>query len=120
MQFTVFKVLAHDAIMFPVWWYARGLMLMLRWCATAIKDYAQYFAINIWIKNILVPMFGQSDWQSRLISIFMRSVQIVGRTFALVLVLLVIALALAVYIVAPIFLALQFAYHVVGSLAYAS
>ena len=77
-------------------------------------------AISVWIKNIFVPMFGQNDWQSRLISIFMRSVQIVGRSIGLVIIAVAVALALVVYITAPIFVALQAAYHVIGSLLYVS
>ncbi|MEK7183349.1 MAG: hypothetical protein AAB776_01805 [Patescibacteria group bacterium] len=120
MQPAIFKDVLLDIVMFPVWWYSRGLLLMLQWCVDTLKGYAKYMAISVWIKNIFVPMFGQNDWQSRLISIFMRSVQIVGRSIGLVIIAVAVALALVVYITAPIFVALQAAYHVIGSLLYVS
>ena len=120
MQPAVFKDVLLDIVMFPVWWYSRGLLLMLRWCVETLKGYAKYFAIGIWIKNIFVPMFGQHDWQSRLISIFMRIVQIVGRSIGLAVMAVGICLALLLYIAAPIFVALQAAFHVLGSLLYVS
>ena len=120
MQPAVFKDVLLDIFMFPVWWYSRGLLLMLRWCGQTLKGYAKYLAISVWMKNIFVPMFGQNDWQSRLISIFMRSVQIVARSFALVIIAGGVALALAIYIALPILVVLQAAYHIIGSLVYVS
>lgn len=120
MQPAVFKDVLLDIIGFPVWWYSRGLLLMFKWCADTLKGYARYMAISVWIKNIFVPMFGQNDWQSRLISIFMRSVQIVGRSIGLMVIAVGVTLALLLYIALPIFVMLQVAYHVIGSLVYVS
>ncbi len=59
---------------------------------------------GLWLKNIFVPMFGQYDWQGRLVSFFMRLVQVVVRSVALVfwliacLVLFVLWLALPVVV----------------------
>jgi len=55
-------------------------------------------AIGVWTKNIFVPMFGMHDWQSRIISFFMRVVQIIGRSIALFLLTLIILFALALYV----------------------
>jgi len=35
--------------------------------------------LTIWIKNIFRPMFGQYDWQGRIISFFVRVFQIIVR-----------------------------------------
>jgi hypothetical protein len=72
-----------DLIYFPLWWYTVGAVRALRWCFDLIKDGNDDLAPAIWISNILTPMYGQYDWQGRLISFFMRSVQIVFRLFAL-------------------------------------
>lgn len=92
---------------------------MFQGSVTTLRGYAKYFAIEVWIKNIFVPMFGQRDWQSRLISVCMRLVQIIGRTLALVVVTLGIVLVSVMYLVAPIAVMLLLAYNVVGSLLYA-
>jgi hypothetical protein len=120
MQPAVFKDVLLDIVMFPLWWYSRGLVLMLKWSGDTLKGYAKYMAIGVWIQNIFVPMFGQHDWQSRLISIFMRLVQIVGRSFGLMIVAIIVIGALGLYVALPIFLFLQAAYHVIGSLVYVS
>lgn len=120
MQPAVIKDVLLDIVMFPVWWYSRGLILMLRRAADTLKGYAKYMAIGVWIQNMFVPMFGQHDWQSRLISIFMRLVQIVGRSFGLMIIAIMVIGALGLYITLPIFLCLQAAYHVIGSFMYVS
>ncbi|MFZ2681970.1 MAG: hypothetical protein WAZ14_02675 [Patescibacteria group bacterium] len=120
MQLALFKDIFFDVLMFPVWWYSRGLVLMWRWCQATALGYAKYMAIGVWMRNILVPMFGQRDWQSRLISIFMRLVQIFGRTFGLLVIwsgILVLGLA---YIVGPMLVVSQVVYHVLGILTYGS
>ena len=118
MQPAVFRDIFLDIILFPVWWYSRGLVLMLEGCLATLQGYAKYMAVGVWMKNIFVPMFGTSDWQSRLISVFMRSVQIVGRSFALVAIAFGIGLVFLIYLVAPILLMLLTAYNVIGSLLY--
>jgi hypothetical protein len=119
MQPGVVVTLVTDILMFPVWWYSRGLLLMLRGAQETFVGYVKYFSIDVWIKNLFVPMFGQRDWQSRLISIFMRLVQIVGRSFGLFVVAGLILGVVGVYLVAPIALGVLAAYHLLGSLVYA-
>ena len=114
----MFSDVLLDLVMFPVWWYSRGLVLLLTSARNTLKSYAQYLAVAVWLKNIFVPMFGQNDWQSRLISIFMRSVQIVGRLLALAFIALGILLFVLAYLIAPITLMLLAAYNVIGSLLY--
>lgn len=120
MQPAVIREVLLDIVMFPVWWYSRGLILMMRWCSETLRGYARYLGIGVWMKNIFVPMFGQNDWQSRLISVFMRTVQIFGRTVALGVVAIIVMLIGMVYVAAPMFLGLEAAYHVIGSALYVS
>ena len=119
MQPAVLKDVLLDIVMFPVWWYSRGLLLCLRWSVATFQSYAKYFAVTLWMQNLFVPMFGQTDWQSRLISIFMRSVQIVGRSLALAMVTTGLVVALAAYMAGPILLALFTLYHGLGTWLYA-
>jgi len=39
----------------------------------------EQLAIDVWLKNLFVPMYGQYDFTGRLISFFVRFVQIIGR-----------------------------------------
>jgi len=116
---SVVVEVALDILKFPWWWYTSGLILALHWCWRTLTGYSRYLAIEIWIKNIFVPMFGQRDWQSRLISIFMRTVQIVGRSLVLAAISLGLVIIFAIYLFAPVVVIIFAVWNVVGSLAYA-
>lgn len=68
----------------PFWWYSKGLLYIIQTTWSLIDYYAKSLAINIWVKNIFVPMFGQRDWQSRIISFIVRLANIFFRSLILV------------------------------------
>lgn len=72
-----------DVVYFPIWWYTGGIKFMVSKCLDIIKGGNESLAPGLWLKNIFVPMFGQWDFQGRLISFFMRLVQVVARSIAL-------------------------------------
>ncbi len=72
-----------DIIYFPVWWYTKGVIGSLRWCFDLFVRGNENLAPGLWLQNLFVPMFGQFDWQGRIISFLMRLVQIFARTVAL-------------------------------------
>jgi hypothetical protein len=104
-----------DILKFPLWWYTAGLWLMLQWSGRTVSGYARFFAIEVWIKNIFVPMFGQYDWQSRIISVFMRIVQIIGRSIALFIVMVLALLVVLIYLFGPVALVGLALYHLTSS-----
>lgn len=106
MYFIIFERLLLEAVVdvfyFPIWWYTGGLKHAFLWCYKLFKRGNNKLAPGLWLQNILVPMFGQFDWQGRIISFFMRLAQIIGRSVAL-LFWLVICLALFVgWILIPV------------------
>ena len=72
-----------DILYFPVWWYTKGAVHALRWCFNLLKTGNENLAPGLWLANLFVPMFGQFDWQGRIVSFLMRLVQIFARTVAL-------------------------------------
>ena len=68
---------------FPLWWYTKGAVHALRWCLNLLKRGNENLAPSLWLQNLFVPMFGQFDWQGRVLSFLMRLVQILARTVAL-------------------------------------
>ncbi len=72
-----------DLIYFPLWWYSGGALHAARSCFGLLKDGNQNLAPGLWLTNLFVPMFGQYDWQGRIISFFMRLVQLIARSIAL-------------------------------------
>ncbi len=105
-----------DVFLFPVWWYTKGLVLMVGWVVDTISDSARSLSLKVWLQNLFVPMYGRYDWQSRLISVFMRFIQIVFRLFALLVWTLVAFIAFLFYIAAPITLVILLLYHGFGSM----
>ena len=91
-----------DVLYFPLWWYTTGLLHVLKtlWGMLVRANYS--LAPGLWLKNIFVPMFGQTDWQGRFMSIFMRFVNVIGRSIALLFYTAFLLLLLAVWLVLPI------------------
>ena len=75
--------LIGDALYWPLWWYTEGLLNAGRFCLNEIVVQAERLGLTIWVANIFTPMFGQYDLEGRLISFFMRLVQIIIRGIAL-------------------------------------
>lgn len=91
-----------DCLYFPLWWYTRGLLQMIQtaltWCATGNR----HLAPGLWLQNIFVPMYGQYDFTGKMISFFMRSVQIFFRSIILGLYCFGCLLAVIAWIVFPV------------------
>lgn len=102
---------AADVLRFPVWWYSQGLARALTTGRDFVTAYANSLALSIWVKNIFVPMFGRHDWQSRIISVFMRVMNIFFRGIALVVLILLALVALVFYVALPMVSALFALYH---------
>ena len=112
----VFVDLFGGLIRWPVWWYTKGLVLTLKWAQVSITRYAGSIGLMVWIKNIFVPMYGLRDWQGRLISFFVRLVQIFFRGLFLCVYTFFLLFAVAVYVTVPILAVIQLFYHAVGPL----
>lgn len=77
-----FVDLVTSILKWPLWWYSTGLVAVFKSLWQMFSYQIKSMAVGVWIKNIFVPMFGQRDWQSRIISFIMRVVNIIGRSFA--------------------------------------
>lgn len=93
-----------DIFYFPVWWYSGGLVKAGRWCLGFLYGGVEMFAPGVWIKNVFVPMYGQYDWEGRIISFFMRVFQVIVRTVAMVIWLWVSMTIFFAYLLIPLFI----------------
>lgn len=91
-----------DLFYFPLWWYTSGLMRAFLWCVNFFQDGNQQLAPGLWLKNIFVPMYGQYDWQGRIISFLMRFVQVIFRFLGLMVWLVVCILLFFIWLVLPL------------------
>jgi hypothetical protein len=96
------KEIIGDILYFPIWWYSKGLERRLVGFVDMVKQANQEFSLTIWVKNLFVPMYGQNDWQGRIVSFFMRLAQIIGRLIMVGLWAIVGLALVALWIAAPI------------------
>lgn len=68
----------------PIWWYTWGLWKQLKAVMGSFTARQEALAVDVWLKNLFVPMYGQYDIAGRLISFFMRLVQSIGRIMVLI------------------------------------
>lgn len=91
-----------EIIYFPVWWYSVGFFRFFRNVRLFLRKRERSLGFLVWAKNIFVPMYGQSDFAGRLISFFMRLVQIIARGFILLLWIIFCLFSLVIWLALPI------------------
>jgi hypothetical protein len=105
-----------SVVRFPLWWYTRGLVNTATELFASIRKQATKLAIGVWIRNIFTPMYGRSDWQSRLISIIVRVAQICGRGLFLCVLTATYLLAFMAYLIVPVVAVFGMLFHLFGTL----
>ncbi|MBH41749.1 MAG: hypothetical protein CL685_03475 [Candidatus Magasanikbacteria bacterium] len=90
-------------VYFPVWWFTVGAKQTLFSCFHKIQQVNTSLAPGLWLKNMFVPMYGQTDFQGRLLSILMRFVNTVFRSIALLFSIFFILLFFVIWLVFPLF-----------------
>lgn len=108
---TIALDIGGDVLRFPLWWYSEGLRRTIVSIFDGVRGYARKLGVMVWLKNIFTPMFGRYDWQSRLISVFMRAVNVFGRGFVLSAIALMGVVFGVVYLVLPVLAAVFSLYH---------
>lgn len=94
--------LGGDILRFPAWWYGKGFLRAATYAIEFVQGYARTLGVMVWAKNIFVPMFGRYDWQSRIISVFMRLANVIGRGFVTMIVSFIVLGVFAVYVALPV------------------
>ncbi len=98
------KVIAQvlwDFLYFPLWWYSAGLFKTIRGVVGFCQNQESSIGFTIWLKNIFVPMYGQSDMAGRFVSFFIRVIQIIYRGFLMLFILVFAIGFLIFYLILP-------------------
>lgn len=69
----------EEFVLFPVWWYTRGLRLFLGSTMVRTMWGYQVSAVGVWMRNLFVPMYGDASVAGRVISFGLRVVMILVR-----------------------------------------
>ncbi len=91
-----------DILYFPFWWYSKGIIISFRFLLNRIKILNQTLGLSIWVRNWLKPMYGQYDYVGYLISIFIRTVQIIFRFIALIFMIVIYIFLFFIWVLGPI------------------
>lgn len=91
-----------EAAAAPWWWYARGLRAVLAWGGRTLRGWRRAVGLGLWARSLFVPMYGQDDWQGRIISFAMRLVILMGRLLELSLGAVAVLIAILAYLALPI------------------
>ncbi len=107
----IFIEIIGDIFYFPVWWYTSGAKGAFKNFLLRVHNAQKSLALLIWVKNIFKPMFGQYDWQGRIISFFMRLAQILFRSALFLLAFGGYFLLFLLWLAFPIFVVWMIAIH---------
>lgn len=100
-------VVIVEVLTFPWWWYTTGARGVIRWAGRLLRGWERAVGLRLWAKHLLTPMFGQTDWQGRIISFFMRLAVLIGRLLQVLLGALAVLIVIAVYLALPPFVILE-------------
>ena len=106
----VFQILG-EVLYFPIWWYSTGFLRQVMGIWNFWRQRERTLGLSVWIKNIFVPMYGQRDIASRIISFLVRLVQIIFRGLILVFWLTILLFLLVVWLAFPLGLLLALSFQ---------
>ena len=104
--------LIGDVVFFPLWWYTKGLLDMLKGQLHFLQNRQKGLALGVWVKNIFKPMFGQNDWQGLLISVVMRTFQIIVRSIVMVFWIIISLFIILFWILFPVLIFYQIIFQI--------
>jgi hypothetical protein len=109
-----FQLALSRVLRLPIWWYGQGIAAFLKRLSQAISDVSKTLAIRVWMKNLFIPMYGDTSFAGRTISFGIRLVMIVIRELGVVLFSLLLFVGLLVYAAALPVVIFGLLYHLLG------
>ena len=108
----IFGEIIRDVLFFPFWWYTAGLLAFISRLIVFLSNKQKSLGLFVWIKNIHRPMYGQTDWQGKLISLLIRLVQVVVRGLVMIFWLIVALILFLTWIFLPVFVLYQIFFQI--------
>jgi hypothetical protein len=105
-----------ELVLLPVWWYTTGLGLVLAWTGRSFKGSVKFFDLDVWVKNLFVPMYGEEGFTGRAISFGVRLFMIIIRSVGVAVLILIVLALLALYVLGLPVLCIGIVGHGVGLL----
>ncbi len=89
-------------ILFPLWWYSGGLFLVIKGIGHILARVHERLVPELWLRYLFVPMFGQVDWQGRMVSIVIRLLNAIVRGLILFVAALIALATIALWLGIPV------------------
>ncbi len=112
-RYAIMDVLG-GIVLFPFWWYSIGLATVFAWAGSSIAETSRVFGLGIWMRNLFVPMYGDTSLVGRAISFFIRLVMIVVRGLAVLFWSIAILLCILLYLTVLPAAVSGLAFHLIG------
>lgn len=107
----------REMLYLPLWWYTTGLRETVGKLLRSVKGSVRYFGVDVWSKNLFIPMYGDESVTGRAISFIVRLAVLAFRSLGVVAwVILAAILALVYVVVLPVAL-IGFVSHLIGVIA---
>jgi len=90
-----------EILYFPLWWYTVGFWRFVLKVFNFWRNQQASLGFWVWLKNIFVPMYGQTDFAGRSISFIIRLVQIIYRGLGMIVVLILGLVAIVLWLLFP-------------------
>jgi len=103
----IFKDIIFDFFYWPIWWYSKGIKKSTIFFVRKFLEQENFLGVRIWLKNIFVPMFGQYDWQGRVVSFIMRVVNVIARSILLVFWTVILLILYLFWLLVPLYATFQ-------------
>lgn len=105
-----------EMVRLPLWWYSSGLVQTYKRLFASVKGSVRFFGVDVWAKNLFVPMYGDTSFAGRAISFLVRITVLMVRLLGVVAWLFVVAILAMIYVFILPVAVLGFFSHLVGVL----
>jgi hypothetical protein len=102
---------------FPLWWYTRGLAFAAARASASVVHASRSLALGVWVRNLFVPMYGETGTEGRAISFFVRLAMVGLRGFAVAVWAALVWTLFGVYVLAPAAAVTGMLFHLAGAIA---
>lgn len=81
----ILRDLIRGIIFLPVWWYTIGLTTVVSGSFRNLKGIVRSLGLDVWVKNLFVPMYGETALVGKLISFGIRFFMIIFQSIGVIL-----------------------------------
>lgn len=96
------NLLSEFVFYFWTWWYWDNLRLFAKRVWVLPRFAASSVGLGVHFENIFVPLYQQYSFEGRLVSFLFRATMVLLGVSLQLLVLPIVAIALAIYLIAPV------------------